>query len=72
MDDEPTWRRFYEAAVAAGVGGMVHLTGEASVADRLAPILDQPVAAVLDHLTLGGSDPGRESLAAQLGDLVEG
>ncbi|HEY5515245.1 MAG TPA: family 78 glycoside hydrolase catalytic domain, partial [Pengzhenrongella sp.] len=72
MDDEPTWRRFYEAAVAAQVGGMVHLTGEASVADRLAPVLDQPVAVVLDVLTMGGADPGRDRLTAALGDLVAG
>jgi alpha-L-rhamnosidase len=70
MDDEPAWRRFHEAAVAAGVGGMVHLAGEASVADRLAAVLDEPVAAVLDVLTLGGSDPGMDRLVAELADLV--
>jgi alpha-L-rhamnosidase len=70
MDDEPTWRRFHEAAVAAGLGGMVHLAGEADVADRMASALDQPVTVVLDLLTLGGADPGRERLEAELGDLV--
>lgn len=71
MDDEPAWRRFHEAAVAAGVGGMVHLDGEASVADRLAPALDQPVGVVVDLLTLGGADPGRDRLLAELGDLLD-
>lgn len=72
MDDEPRWRRFCEAAVEAGVGGMVHLTGEASVADRVAAVLDEPVATVLDALTLGGADPGRDRLAELLGDLLRG
>lgn len=71
MDDEPSWRRFYEAAIAASVGGMVHLSDEASVADRMASALDQPASVLLDLLTLGGSDPGRDRLAEQLGDLIE-
>jgi alpha-L-rhamnosidase len=71
MDDEPSWRRFHEAAVAARVGGMLNLVDEAAVADRLGPVLDEPVRVLPDLLTLGGADSGRERLLALLGDLLD-
>ncbi len=63
LDDIELWPRFVEGAIAAGVGGMVHLVDEPSVADRLAAFFDAPVTAIPDALTLGGGDPGREALA---------
>jgi len=69
LDDSDLWPRFVAGAIRAGVGGMVHLVDEVSVADRLAAFLEFPVAAIPDALTLGGGDPGREELVALMGRL---
>jgi alpha-L-rhamnosidase len=69
LDDGQLWPQFVDGAVNAGVGGMVHLVDEPSVADRLGPFLNAPVSQIPDALTLGGGDPGREALVALLSDL---
>jgi hypothetical protein len=71
LDHEPSWKRFVGAALGAELGGMSKVSGEQDLADRLAPFLGAPIAAVPDILTLGGNDPGRERFVELLGDLVE-
>ena len=70
MDDEDVWSRTVQAVIDAGVGGMVHVTDEASVADRMSAHLDQPISVIPDALTLGGSDAGRRRLVELLDEVV--
>ena len=64
MDDPARWERFVEGTIAAPLRGMVHFTDEASVADRMAAHLDDPVEVLVDAFTLGGSDGGRDEILA--------
>ncbi|AQX15320.1 alpha-L-rhamnosidase [Tessaracoccus lapidicaptus] len=64
MDDPVRWPAFVEGALAVPLKGMVTVRDEATVADRVKAHLDDPVDVLVDAFTLGGSDGGREELAA--------
>jgi hypothetical protein len=70
MDDETAWRRFCDVVLGADLRAMAPLTDDVAVAERLAPLLDEPLVAAVDALAMEGAGAGRDRLLDELSDLL--